>query len=134
MEKINNTAVSSMVLSPVATNPLISSTLNPAITAAITGRSINATGGESFSLISTNINTNISANPIIAKRIRVHPPHSFVILLDPEWKRSGKTASIFPDSWHFINLYSWQFWFYFHLSFSEQGSERFSSVLRCCMV
>ena len=84
MEKINNTAVSSMVLSPVATNPLISSTLNPAITAAITGRSINATGGESFSLISTNINTNISTNPIIAKRIRVHPPHSFVMPADPE--------------------------------------------------
>ena len=66
MEKINRIAVFIMVFMPVLINSEISATPNPANTAAMIGRRINASGGAIFSLIRTNIKTIINANPISA--------------------------------------------------------------------
>lgn len=79
MEKINNTAVLSIVAIPSSINPAIASIPHPAANAAIRGRTIKATGGANFSLMSTYISTSIKANPIIANFIIIVPPnHPFL--------------------------------------------------------
>ena len=73
MENTNRMAVESMDFMPVPIKPPISSALNPAMTAAISGRQMNATGGLTQLLMSTTIRTAINTKPMTDNMITSFP-------------------------------------------------------------